>query len=124
MALTILMRFLHIASISTLVGGCVFAGLVSRGFSNEVAARWRPIVTAAVVICFLSGLYTLLHKAVTPDGYHMYFGIKILLALHVMAVSVRAGRSSVSEEKRARLLRGAAFTGLAIVAISARLRWM
>jgi hypothetical protein len=122
--LTVVVRFLHIAAISTLVGGTLFARIAAGAFTDGVAARWRPAAITAVAVAFLSGLYTLLNKAYTPPGYHMWFGIKFLLALHVFAVSVLICRAGMPVEKRHRLLGGSAITTLVIVAISAYLRWM
>ncbi len=122
--LTVLVRFVHIVSITTLVGGMLFARLVAGSFTDEVALRWRPVSTVAVVLGFLSGLYTLLNKAYTPPGYHMFFGIKFLLALHVMAVAISLGRTGATIEKRKRLLTGTSISGVLIIAISAYLRWM
>ena len=85
--LTVMVRFLHIAAISTLVGGTLFARIAAGAFTDGVAARWRPVAITAVAVAFLSGIYTLLGKAYTPPGYHMWFGIKFLLALHVFAAA-------------------------------------
>ena len=120
--LRVVVRFIHIASITTLVGGMIFARLVAGSFTDEVALRWRPISIVAVVLAFLSGMYTLLNKIATPPGYHMWFGIKFLLALHVMAVAILLGRAGLTIEKRKRMLTGTAITGVCIVAISAWLR--
>jgi hypothetical protein len=54
----------------------------------------------------------------------MVFGIKFLLALHVLAVGWMATRASVSEEKRLRWLTGILASGLAVTLISAYLRWL
>jgi len=121
--LTMVVRFVHIASITTLVGGMLFARLVAGAFTDDVAKRWRPVSTVAVVLAFLSGLYTLINKTYAPPGYHMWFGIKFLLALHVMAVAIVLGRNA-TVEKRKRLLTGTSITGICIIAISAYLRWM
>lgn len=80
-------------------------------------------VTAAVAI-FLSGLYNLMTKVNTPKPYHMVFGIKFLLALHVLAVGVMAARANVDEAKRQRWLTGVSISGLVIVLLSAYLRWL
>ena len=118
----IVVRLLHISSIATLVGGTLFARIAAGAFTDEVAARWRPVAIGAVAVAFVTGLYTLLTKLVTPPGYHMWFGIKFLLALHVFAVSVLVCRAGMTAQKRHRLLGGSAITSLVIVAISAILR--
>jgi hypothetical protein len=54
----------------------------------------------------------------------MMFGIKFLLGLHVFAIALLVGRTGVDEAKRARMLGGAMYSGLAVAALSAYLRWM
>jgi hypothetical protein len=48
------------------------------------------------------------------------FGIKLLLALHVFAMALLIARPGNS--RRARMMTGAAISGLAIIAIAAYLR--
>src|SRR5215472_596331 len=91
----VIVRWLHIASMATLVGGVIYARLVlipvlevmhvdrQSELDESMAAHYRRIVYAAVAGLLLSGLYNLL---VTPGHtlrYHILFGIKMLLALHV-----------------------------------------
>jgi hypothetical protein len=108
----------------TLVGGAVFASLAAGSYVDGVAARWRPIALTAAALAFLSGLYTLLNKAYAPPGYHLWFGIKFLLALHIFAVSVISTKPDVPPAKRQRMATGMMLSGMTIVAISAYLRWM
>jgi uncharacterized membrane protein len=131
-ALNILMRFVHIFSAITLLGGVLawrFAlipataalATETRGkVGDAVASRWRPYIVAAVLGLAVSGLYNFLRKTGLTPAYHALIGIKILLALHVFAVAILACRAG--NEKRGRQLTGVAISGLIIVALSAVLR--
>jgi hypothetical protein len=117
----IVSRWLHITSAIALLGGVIFA----RATGNSgLFAQYRTVVMAAALGSFASGIYNLLTKVNTPKPYHMMFGIKFLLALHVLAVGWMATRASVSEEKRLRWLTGILASGLAVTLISAYLRWL
>lgn len=130
--LALLMRFTHIASMSFLLGGALYARFLllpatagvagAQQVLDRLAARSRGWIIGAVVAATGAGLYNLLNKAVTPQGYHMVFGIKFLLALHVMAVLILQTRPGIAVEKRMRSLTGVAVSGLLIVALSAYLR--
>jgi uncharacterized membrane protein len=118
-------RWLHIASAVTLLGGAIFAMrlLVDPGLS-EAVGRTAKIFLAAVGGLLVSGLYNFLAKPAFPRGYHMIFGIKFLLALHVFAVAFLVGRPDVAGSKRARQLTGLVISGAIIVALSAYLRFL
>ncbi len=125
--LGIFMRWVHIASAVTLLGGIVFARFVVFPAGADSPVLWRrfaPWLTFAVAGLLGSGIYNLLTKGVYPPGYHMWFGIKFLLALHVMAIGFLLARARGESEKRARWLSGAAATGAAVLAMSAYLRWI
>jgi hypothetical protein len=72
---------------------------------------------AAIGGILVSGVYIFLSKGPLPPDYQMWFGIKMLLALHVFAVTI------LYKGKR-RLLTGAVITGGLIVAIAGYLRWI
>ena len=57
-----------------------------------------------------------------PPAYHAIFGIKFLLVMHVAAVMLVSAKPEVDNDKRARLLTGAAISGLVILLLSATLR--
>jgi len=130
--LTTLMRFIHIASVITLLGGILYWRFVmdpsTRRISPEdfteleesAAHHFRPIVYTVMATLVLSGLYNYLTKGPRSTTYHVLFGIKILLALHVISATYLA--SAKNNPRRARQLFGAAITGLAIVLISAYLK--
>ena len=121
--LNIGMRWLHISSMTVLVGGMLFFWI---GFgpddpaSDRAARGWRPLFLAAALGVLISGTYNFLRKSGLTPAYHAVFGIKILLALHVLAAGFMATRAP--NAKRRRQAAGAAITGLLILGLSAVLR--
>ena len=121
----LLSRWVHIASALTLIGGVLFARHVLRGAAEaELITRYATTLQAAVGGLLLSGLYNLLSKVAVPKGYHMIFGIKFLLALHVFAMAFMVARPGVEVGKRHRQLTGMVISGALILALSAYLRWL
>ncbi len=128
-ALTVIMRWIHIASMATLVGGVLYGRMVMApamaslaedvraAFAERAAARYRPFVMAAVAGLIISGLFRL---AITPGHhrfYHMLLGLKLLLALHVFGVAFVIVQPN--HPRRVRLMTGMLISGLIIIAISA-----
>ena len=72
----------------------------------------------------VSGAYNLFAKTHIPLGYGIWFGVKALLAMHVIAVSFLLARSSLQAEKRKRLITGVAISGAVVVGLSAYLRFL
>ncbi len=130
--LTALMRWVHISSVVTLIGGIVYARFVmipSAGslspdarsaFDESAAAHFRPLVFAAMAGLVISGLFNYLSKPGHSMLYSSLFGVKILLVLHVFSVAILA--TAPKNPRRARQLFGAAVSGLTIVLISAYLK--
>lgn len=134
--LAVAMRWAHIASMAFVVGGAFYARFVlapaTEGWTeaervklgDRIANALRPIMMIAVVVLLLSGTFNLLRKTNLPAGYHMWFGIKTLFALHVLGVSMLLGRPGVDLAKRVRWLTGIAASGAVVMLISAVLRAM
>lgn len=132
--LNIAMRALHILSALTLLGGALawrFGAIPAAAALAEetrakvgdaLAAAWRPWVLASIAGLLVSGTYNFLHKTNLPPAYHMVFGIKVLLALHVFAVAFLAAKQG--NARRGRMLTGLAASGVLIVILSAVLRWL
>ena len=130
-----LARWIHIASAITLLGGMIFAAIAwlpalntvsandKQSISDAIAARFRPWFLLAVVGLLLSGFYNYMRHAVAKDVpvmYHMLFGMKFLLALHVFAVGwIALNRGNA---KRSRQITGVVISGLVILALSAGMR--
>ncbi|MEZ5404354.1 MAG: hypothetical protein R2729_32035 [Bryobacteraceae bacterium] len=122
--LGIISRWTHIASIAVLTGGCLHAWLAAREGGSGVPGPWPRAVRMAVVLAVLSGIRNLLAKGATPPGYHAIFGVKMLLALHVLAVAIVASKPEMDGAKRTRLLGGVAASAFVTILISAYLRWL
>jgi hypothetical protein len=118
--LAVLMRWTHITSVVILIGSAYYVHRTGSAF----APGFRTTVYAGVAAVFLSGLYNFLTKASYPPHYHMWFGIKFLLALHVLSALVLAARRAVPSEKLQRSLRILLISATAIIVISNYLRWI
>jgi uncharacterized membrane protein len=130
--LFVLMRWLHFASMATLVGGIIYGRLVMTSsigalaadardsFEGRAARAYRPLVLASVIGLIASGTYNLLTNPGHTPKYHMLLGIKLMLALHVFAVAFLV--TQPKNPRRARMMTGTLISGLIILAISAYLR--
>lgn len=103
-------RIAHIVAAIVLAGGAIFVRYIlmpsaetiapaeHEKLKHEVARRWRIIIAIGIALLIFSGFYNYLalqaprHRG---DGfYHMWMGIKILLAFVVFFLaSALAGRS-------------------------------
>lgn len=117
--LGVLSRALHIASVVVLIGGIFYARFVGAGF----AARFRNWIYAAILVLSATGLYNLFTKASYPPGYHAWFGVKMLLVLHIFAAALVACLRE-DAARRARLMTGIVVSASAVILISAWLRWI
>jgi len=106
------MRWLHIVSVIVLLGGIFYARMVI----GELAPGFKPLAYVAIGGILVSGIYNFLSKTGLSTNYQIWFGIKMLLALHVFATTI------LYRGKR-RLLTGIVIGGALIVAISGYLRW-
>jgi len=132
--LSLFMLALHIICAVVLVGGAIawrFASLpgvqsldpVARTrVENAAAMAWRPWVFAAIAGVLIYGIYKFIHRPVKTPTFHMLFGIKMLLALHVFAVWGIAAKPD--NAKRSRQLTGVVVSGVLILIISAAFRWV
>lgn len=117
----IFFRWVHIVSAIVLLGGVIFVRILRQ---PSLMAPFRGAAIVSIGAILASGVYNLLHKASTPPPYHMIFGVKFLLALHVFAVALIITKQGTPDSKRHRLLGGVVGSGLAITLLSAYLRWL
>jgi uncharacterized membrane protein len=134
--LGVFMRWVHILSVITLLGGMIFRRFVlfpvseildeeqRKQIAAATARRSRRWVTLAVIGLFISGIYNLGVKSNIPPYYPLLFSIKMLLALHVIVVSFLVDRASINEERRNRMMTGVVISGIVIVLLSAYLRYL
>jgi hypothetical protein len=118
--LGVFFRWLHIMSVVVLIGGILYA----RSIGGKLAPSFRTTIYGGIVALLISGLYNFLTKPSYPPHYHMWFGIKMLLVLHVFAVSILLTVPAATEEKQRRRMTGIAISATVIIAISAYLRWI
>ncbi len=134
--LGVFMRWLHILSAMTIVGGFIYARFVvapvlalstvgdSSAFSNRTIAQFRPILYTAIVTVLVSGLYNYLTRSSYPPHYHMVIGIKFLFVLHIFATSVLYTIPNANHGNRLKRLNWLVISGVLVLLISADLRWM
>lgn len=78
-----------------------------------------------LTLIVLSGLYNFLVAAPKhTNTWQIWFGIKMLLVLHVLATAILWAISPYVPAKSDRRLLGIAISGFVIVFISAYLRWL
>jgi hypothetical protein len=118
--LGLLMRWVHILSIIVLIGSAYYVRRTRAAFAPD----FRSTIYVAVGAAFVSGLYNFLTKSSYPMGYHMWFGIKFLLALHVLTALVMAAKRDVPSDRLERSLRILLISATATIAISGYLRWI
>ena len=82
--LPIALRWLHLASVIVLLGGLFYA----RFAASDLAPGFKPLAYGAIGGILVSGLYIFLSKGHVSSDYQMWFGIKMLLALHIFAVTI------------------------------------
>jgi len=114
------MRWLHLTSVVIIVGGAVHASFFSTPGKPQPGAAQR--VLFALIALLGTGIFQLMNRMPVPSIYHMVFGIKFLLFLHVGAVTLMVNRPGVDEAKRSRMLTGVAISGLTVILLSAFLR--
>lgn len=128
-AIGVPLRWLHIASMATLLGGIIFWRLVlaragvdefRAGLVEKIAAAFRPLVFLSIGGLIFSGIINYVTVPGHSKLYHAVFGLKMLLALHVFAVSILIVQPD--HPRRTRLATGTMISGLIILALSAWLK--
>jgi len=132
--LGVCMRWIHIASIVALLGSFIYARFVMIpslsvlagdariDLERKVRVRFRPLAYLLILTTLGSGVYNYLTKPPLPAVYQMLIGMKFLLVLHILAVTLLYTARAADEAKQKRWLGGMVISGLTIVALSAVLR--
>lgn len=111
--LPVFLRWLHIASMAVLLGGVFYAVAIA----GDLAPGFKRVAYTAIGGILLSGIVNFLRRSSFPPHYHAWFGIKILLALHIFAAIL------MYRGKR-RALTGVLVSGSLVLVISAYLRFL
>ena len=134
--LAVCIRWIHIASVVTLLGGFIYARFVlapvlaafsgseRHSLGKRTIAGFSPLLYTALFTVVASGAYSYATKASYPPHYHMWMGIKLLLVLHIAAVAIIYTVRDVDESKTNRSLTGLVISGLIVIAIASYLRWI
>jgi uncharacterized membrane protein len=134
--LGVAMRWLHVSSAIIAIGSVFYARYIMlpalaklpaatrEELGSQVTARFRSWAYAAIVVSLGSGFYNFFTKAAYPPGYHMWFGIKFLFALHVFAVLFLLAKGAGNDAKKVRWMTGIIVSGAITVLISSYLRWI
>jgi uncharacterized membrane protein len=129
--LSVLMRWLHIASVACLSGGMIY-GWIAAGaaaaldpetraeLAERTAAAFRPLVMLSIVFLAISGVYNLLSNPGHTLRYHIVLCVKLLLVAHIFAVVVLI--TQPHRPRRVRLMAGGAISSLIVIGIAAYLR--
>jgi uncharacterized membrane protein len=129
--LSVLMRWLHIASVACLSGGMIY-GWIAAGaaaalapearseLAERTAAAFRPLVILSIAFLAISGVYNLLSNPGHTLRYHIVLSVKLLLVAHVLAVAVLI--TQPHHPRRVRLMAGGAISSLIVIGIAAYLR--
>lgn len=95
-------------------------------FAKRVALLPTKAVYGFVLVLLLSGLNNLMYRmgAGVPKQWHMWFGIKFLLALHVLAMLIITASGSKTDAQKQRLLAGAGISSVAVIGVSVFLGYL
>jgi hypothetical protein len=134
--LGVCLRWIHIASVVTLIGGFIYARFVlapalaslptaeREVVGSKMVSTFRPLLFTVLITALGSGMYNYATKAIYPPTYHMWMGIKLLLVLHIAASAILYAVRGSGEAKRSRTALSIAISGLAVIAISGYLRYL
>ena len=134
--LAVCMRWIHVTSVVTLIGGFIYArwvlapalaalaGSDGNQIGRRAAANFRPLIYTVITTALISGLYNYLTKASYPPTYHMWMGIKLLIVIHIFVSAIPYALLERDEAWRKRKEISIAISGLIVFAISAYLRYI
>jgi hypothetical protein len=95
--------------------------------NGTVAALPRQRALLMSIIVLFTGFQnftTVMADIPKGSGYHMWFGIKVLLALHLMAINIVASNPNSDEAKKRRLLQGAAISGFVAILMATYVNYL
>ena len=87
-----------------------------------MSVLFRNAIYGSMGLLLASGLYAFLTKPGYPKGYHMWFGIKMLFALHIFSVYLMIALGRGDEATQRRRLVVISCTGFVTIALAGVLR--
>lgn len=118
----VLLRWLHLFPVIFIVGGALGAAFLTSPPMQSLNRNFVLLGTLAIVG---SGLTNLMLKMSTlPKGYHMWFGIKFLLALHILTMVFLMTKPDATQDKRRKWGVLALIPTVIVVGISGYLRYL
>lgn len=95
-------------------------------FAKRLAVLPKGVVWGMVLMLFLSGLNNMMYRIGqgVPKQWHMWFGVKFLLALHILAMLIITATSNKTDEQKRGLLAGAGVSSIAVILISVFLNYV
>jgi len=134
--LGVCMRWIHIVSVVTLIGGFIYArfvfvpaiGTAAPAEQSKLMAAaqsaFRPLLFIVIATVLISGIYNYATKTSYPPGYHMWMGIKLLLVLHILSSAILDVVRAPDTAKSRRTELGIVISGLLAIAIADYLRYL
>lgn len=116
-----------------LLGVHIFAAMVLMSapiqalFNRTVAALPRQRALIMSIILLFTGIQNFTHvigATGVPKGWHMWFGIKFLVGLHLIAINMLVSNPATDQAKKLRLLQGAAISGFVAVLLAGYLNYL
>ena|SRR5579862_6842365 len=130
------MRWIHISSVVTLIGGYIYmrfalapaiasaAPSERNGLVAAVQRAFRPLLFTVIATVLISGIYNYATKGTYPPSYHMWMGIKLLLVLHILSSAILDSTRAPNPAKSSRTALGIVISGLLAIAIADYLRYI
>jgi uncharacterized membrane protein len=130
------MRWIHIASVVTLIGGFIYARFVlapalasaapaeRSSLTTAVQGAFRPLLFTVIATVLISGIYNYATKASYPPSYHMWMGIKLLFVLHIVSSAILDSVRTPNAAKSSRTALWIVITGLIAIALANYLRYL
>ncbi len=129
---TVLMRWMHIASVALLVGGAAFLRLIAwpalkgsedaEELANRFAAGFRPMVHGAIAGIVGSGVFMAMARPGRTRFYWMLFGAKMLFAAYLFAAAFVMTRPAQANGRFFRRATDIVIPGLVSILIAELLR--
>jgi len=91
--------------------------LVAALAASKIKAWRAPALLATLLVALTGALNFMTRMKGAPAGWHAFIGIKILLALHVIAMVFLLARGAATPEKEARWRKGALASAVVVALI-------